>query len=851
MFTGTTLDTPEKKLSKKQKAHRTKSIVELDRLIRELEKIQMTTPLMFVDKEASMNAVAQDTIPTLPSIDEYDELNMPASPANKKPPLTIPKDTDDSTDTDSSPILQRKYEIPEPKFEHHYLIPTVSSSLPIYLQGENERIRSSFRSHTCWTIKKLPNLLMTGEVQRNRRQHAVENLVSTSSNTFKPASLLKARDFGKPEYIGTDFDKMKNLNKIQVEQEKIRIDSYSRRPFVVSSRIRAKFEDIFNDDSYQFAYMGPGGNVVKLDAITRGGGIQDRGEANSAPGLSTSLPAKSGGKFEADLSVIKSWVMKLHEQVASDWPMYSFRIRFAPTQEILIQFAYPKSSGQGATQTADGTGIIPPFPPPNNALNKYMHHLASHGLASQFNLAKRGDRWHVVERDWPDSGSTVSPVGTSESNSPNADSSHAKDYDRMDRDANVSSLGSSGESDGDPSHSRSKLEPEPALSESRTHETVVLTKGGLLEEDKDGNRWFRPLPHYHHHDDDTSPSQPVRDESTEQQNETFSPQPVDVAQEGQSPTLRLKKSVSFSGANLATLAQNGDDDHQHLEDTVENLSDPATAQHHQQKPVLRRRLSSSMPALETMVEETSSQLSSKRSSIAVDKHGNRQLPRHHGKQDSSNSESGELENSNHTDYLTFSFYTPWVSCRQANTAKFYAQQDRFHAREKLRQRKEKQTKLLAELDAAIAEEKARATRQHKSHQHHHHHHHHHHSRNAGDQNHGGHAMHGSISAVPSTSFSLTDTVLSGLNNAHGYPHAHGNLNNNNNPSDVPSSNSSAASFNHSHAGASSSSSHPSHSFSAPSLSRQTSMSSNISALANLVMHQQQQPSRAASSFSKR
>jgi hypothetical protein len=34
--------------------------------------------------------------------------------------------------------------------------------------------------------------------------------------------------------IGTDSEKLENLHRIVVEEEKIRIDSYSRKPFVVS-----------------------------------------------------------------------------------------------------------------------------------------------------------------------------------------------------------------------------------------------------------------------------------------------------------------------------------------------------------------------------------------------------------------------------------------------------------------------------------------------------------------------------------------------------------------------------------------------------------------------------------------
>jgi hypothetical protein len=36
-------------------------------------------------------------------------------------------------------------------------------------------------------------------------------------------------------------------------------------------------------------------------------------------------------------------------------------------------------------------GII--FPPPNNLLNKYMVNMAKHGVACEFDLKRRGDRY--------------------------------------------------------------------------------------------------------------------------------------------------------------------------------------------------------------------------------------------------------------------------------------------------------------------------------------------------------------------------------------------------------------------------------------------------------------------------
>ena len=94
----------------------------------------------------------------------------------------------------------------------NYMNPTMASVLPPYLYSEIERVKNSYRTGSYNTIKKLPTRLQPGQIRQTRKQNITENLLMNSQNIFKPVS-KKNEPFHRPEYIGTDFDKMKNLHK--------------------------------------------------------------------------------------------------------------------------------------------------------------------------------------------------------------------------------------------------------------------------------------------------------------------------------------------------------------------------------------------------------------------------------------------------------------------------------------------------------------------------------------------------------------------------------------------------------------------------------------------------------------
>lgn len=277
-----------------------------------------------------------------------------------------------------------------------YMAPTMASVLPPYLCGEVERVRNSYRTGSYNSIKQLPTNLQAGQIRQTRKQHITENLLINSNNVFKPASVLKNEPFHKPEYIGTDFEKMKNLHKYLLDEEKVQTDSLSRKPFVIQSRIRAKTEDIFHDPEYRFPGMGPGTGLKKMENMLRDNSDDDKIILEPGYILQSKLNAASGLQ-------VKEWTQKIHAKLVRDWSQYKFRVKFTKSNELVIQFQkpVPAPSAEANKSTSAPLNVI--FPPPNNTLNKYMHNLATHGLAGAFGLKKRGDRWNIIEVEYVNS----------------------------------------------------------------------------------------------------------------------------------------------------------------------------------------------------------------------------------------------------------------------------------------------------------------------------------------------------------------------------------------------------------------------------------------------------------------
>jgi hypothetical protein len=76
--------------------------------------------------------------------------------------------------------------------------------------------------------------------------------------------------FGKFDYIPTKYDKASTLSKGAFEADRMKIESFCRKPIISSSRIKQKYEDTFEDKNYRYPNcLGPGVGIKGLDSVVR------------------------------------------------------------------------------------------------------------------------------------------------------------------------------------------------------------------------------------------------------------------------------------------------------------------------------------------------------------------------------------------------------------------------------------------------------------------------------------------------------------------------------------------------------------------------------------------------------
>jgi hypothetical protein len=270
----------------------------------------------------------------------------------------------------------------------HYLKPTFSSTLPPYTHGEIERVTNSFRSGSCWSLKKLPASIKPGEIQYTMNQNTTSNLLPLQRDimkiTKKPPSKTAAGLFGEVVHIGTEFTKFNQLEKADKEGKRIQMESFCRKPFKVISKQVHKTEDLFGDaNNYTPSILGPSSGSVDFTKVTRSDCY------NSTKFLCGPFRANVGREKEKDKEAAQLWTGKIFKIIQQDWGHLRFKVKFVVNDELLIQFII---NDDRTLQTHNNSL------PPEGALNKYMQQIAAHGYAAEVGLKKRGDRWGLVEK---------------------------------------------------------------------------------------------------------------------------------------------------------------------------------------------------------------------------------------------------------------------------------------------------------------------------------------------------------------------------------------------------------------------------------------------------------------------
>ena len=296
--------------------------------------------------------------------------------------------------------------------ECRYATPTFSSSLSKYNRGEAERIRNTFRNGSMCTLRELPTTFAPGKVDDVRNTRIIGNLNSKPAHVYKAPVLPHC--FSKVQYYFNDYTKESDLRKCNIEEERVKIDCWSRKPFNTTSRLKLKHEEVFCDSNYKFLDCGGPTGIPKLETIVR-------------PDLNDSKKYLNGQfhsyvKKERLVSKGESriWAKQIYEKLSADWSHLRFKVKFTESDELLVCFPIldnhldipleqpePASSSPGATapepEEAGGTSYqqeLDAHGLPKTSVDtlcRYMKHLATHGLAFQIGLKRRGDRWRRVE----------------------------------------------------------------------------------------------------------------------------------------------------------------------------------------------------------------------------------------------------------------------------------------------------------------------------------------------------------------------------------------------------------------------------------------------------------------------
>jgi len=130
----------------------------------------------------------------------------------------------------------------------NYLKSTLAQTIPTNPEFiEAQRIRASFRSHSCWSVKQLPDHIRPNAVKEEMTAHAMKNQLGTMFTdgpdgvgipTFKVPTIKSKTLFNPIVYQPNDFDKPSDLRKAMLEEERNLNASFSKRPFKTSENVK-------------------------------------------------------------------------------------------------------------------------------------------------------------------------------------------------------------------------------------------------------------------------------------------------------------------------------------------------------------------------------------------------------------------------------------------------------------------------------------------------------------------------------------------------------------------------------------------------------------------------------------
>jgi hypothetical protein len=250
---------------------------------------------------------------------------------------------------------------------------TFASSAAPFQHLPSQRIRSTYSPGSCWSLKKLPAVLSPTSVHSAQTISATEN----SFRRHEPQKTTKQTDYFTPLNYGfSEYNSHVYEEKRANELRELNLISFSRKPFQYSSsKVRLKHEDIMDNENFVYPTLGPS------DGSKRAG----RALKPIKPAFGLFRPGGRASREqrarEESREFVSDWSRRMFAALAADWPQLRFKLQFTAAEEFLFQFSLPRGQEEALA----------------GPLNKYMKHFAAHGLAAEFRLIKRGDRWNCVE----------------------------------------------------------------------------------------------------------------------------------------------------------------------------------------------------------------------------------------------------------------------------------------------------------------------------------------------------------------------------------------------------------------------------------------------------------------------
>lgn len=249
-------------------------------------------------------------------------------------------------------------------------------------QEESSRIRNSFSGVHHSSVKTLPSILKPGSITESRRTNANNNINTIVDSSHQSRKTVTTDGLFSPlKYKSSEYKKEITDQRESERLKRIHGLSFSRKPFTyTSSPQRLKNEDLFGNETYSFPAPDPGQGQIDLKDCVRTDFV------NGSKFLygPFAVSGKRSGESEVSRDEGVHWCAAIYNKIKEDWSHLRFSIKYSSSDEIIISFDVEMLLNEkGEVQ--------------DSALCRYMTQMTAHGLAADFRLKKRGDRWRVIE----------------------------------------------------------------------------------------------------------------------------------------------------------------------------------------------------------------------------------------------------------------------------------------------------------------------------------------------------------------------------------------------------------------------------------------------------------------------